>query len=369
MKVAYLLGTLNQGGTETLLLDVFNSSEESPFGIIGIYRKDGILSERFHSSGVRIVKLEPGSPAFVLLYLWRLRKLLKLEKVDIVHAQQSIDMVYASIATLGLKVKVVNTFHGFDFNLSHFSKSLIWLSLKMGDKNIFVSKTQLKYYLSSYKLRQHSKQIVVYNGVNFEKLKNDTKTSIRSELGINQKELLISMVGNFIPGRDHLSICRFLDLLNRKGIDFTFLFIGKKYDRNPILFNECRSFCQNNGLKDNVFFLGSRSDVPLILPQLDAFVYSSTHDTFGIAIIEAIACGIPVFVNDWDVMKEITEEGRRVTLYRTKSENDLLDKFLSFLTQPEKYKKAALDNASWVRKTYSIQKHLERLYEVYCGIN
>jgi glycosyltransferase involved in cell wall biosynthesis len=108
--------------------------------------------------------------------------------------------------------------------------------------------------------------------------------------------------------------------------------------------------------------------VPALLTQLDAFIYSSDHDTFGIAVIEALATGIPVFVNDWGVMKEITDNGRYANLYRSKDESDLLNKFLLFLEQPEAFKKAALENAIWARKTYSIQNHMERLYEVYRGI-
>lgn len=39
MKVAYLLGSLNRGGTETLLLDVFRSADKAPFSFVGIHRK------------------------------------------------------------------------------------------------------------------------------------------------------------------------------------------------------------------------------------------------------------------------------------------------------------------------------------------
>jgi hypothetical protein len=67
-------------------------------------------------------------------------------------------------------------------------------------------------------------------------------------------------------------------------------------------------------------------------------------------------------------MKEITENGKQANLYRTKNEFDLLDKFLLFLEQQEIFKKAALENAKWIRKTYSIQKHIFRLFDVYRGL-
>ncbi len=365
MRIAYLLGSLNRGGTETLLLDVFNSAVNTPFKMIGVYRKEGILSDGFHSSEVSLFKLTPGPLWMLWLYMWRLRKLLLREKVDIVHAQQNLDAVYAGLACLGLRIKVVQTFHGYDFHLGHFNKLLIRLSLKMAYVNIFVSESQRKHYAQTYKLNQNTKQVVVYNGINFSKLKLRSENAIPSDSKESKIIFSLAMVGNFVPVRDQMTVCRFLDLLNRKGINFNFSFIGRKDEKNPQLYDECESFCLANDLKDKVLFCGTRPDVPSLLHQLDAFIYSTDHDTFGLAVIEAIATGIPVFVNDWQVMKEITDSGKRASLYHTKDENDLFDKFMSFVEQPKLFAKAALENAAWARKTYSIQNHVERLYEVY----
>jgi len=369
MKVAYLLGSLNRGGTETLLLDVFMQSVNSPYQIIGIYRKDGELSDGFHSSKVSLFKIEPGQIWLFWLYIWRLRTLLKRENPDIVHTQQSLDTIYARLACLGLTIKVVQTFHAYDIGRGSIYRLLIRVSMIMSDLNVFVSETQRKYYELVYKWKPSMLRTVVYNGVDFEKFDCNGDNSIRNELNMGKKRLLLGMVGNFVNGRDQMTVCHFLDFLNSKHIDFIFLCIGKKDRRNPRIFNDCNQFCEQNNLGDKVKFWGSRPDVPAILPQLDAFIYSTDHDSFGLAVIEAIASGIPVFVNDWDVMKEITEDGKRTIMYRTKDENDLLNKFTSWHTQKDNYQASASDNALWARKTYSIQNHIERLYEVYCGIN
>jgi len=99
----------------------------------------------------------------------------------------------------------------------------------------------------------------------------------------------------------------------------------------PHLYDDCVNYCKQNGLEYKVLFLGSRTDIPQILDQLDAFVYATDHDTFGIAVVEAMAVGVPVFVNDWEVMKEITVDGKYATLYKTKDEKDLLREFMLFL--------------------------------------
>lgn len=366
IKVCYLLGSLNRGGTETLLLDLFNYSGQVPFEFSGIYRKEGTLSEKFYASNRKFIKLSPGRPWMLWLYLWQLRKVFIREKIKIVHAQQNLDALYAMIASIGLPIKRIQTIHGFDIGLRRFNKFMLYISLKICHVNVFVSHTQKKYFENAYRFGNYATKAVVYNGINPEKFNIPIiNTSIRSELGLGKTSILLGMVGNFVPGHDQLTICRFLALLSKTGMDFCFLFIGGKDESNPKLYEDCRSFCVANNLEGKVLFLGSRSDVPVILPQLDAFFYASDHDTFGISVIEAIATGIPVFINDWKVMKEITENGERAILYRTKDEIDLLDKFSSYYKSPETYMKKSFENATWAKQTYSIKSHIEQLFGVY----
>ena len=158
------------------------------------------------------------------------------------------------------------------------------------------------------------------------------------------------MVGNFNPGRDQMTVCKFLNKLKETDADFHFLFVGKRVESCAERYDDCVRYCKENGLEWNVSFLGVRNDVPQILSQLDAFIYSTEHDTFGIAVVEAIATGIPVFVNDWKVMREITEDGKLAKLYKTKDFNELLEKFNVFLHNKEKYQKQAIERPQGQRK-------------------
>lgn len=364
MKVAYLLGSLNRGGTETLLLDIMANAGSAPFSIIGIYRKEGELSHAFKSTGVRMIKISPGSLWLLWLYIWRLHKLFRQEKIEIVHAHQRIDAIYAGLACWGLPTKVVQTLHGYDFYSRLSFQFLIKTSLKWAHLNLFVSKTQQQYFEKKYDTINSNYQ-VLYNGIDFKKLFSAPIINLHQELKLKKNGLLLGSVGNFVPDRDPIIICRFLKILFQRNINFTFLFIGKKDEENPQIYDDCIIFCQENNLLEKIKFLGTRNDVPSILPQLDAFLYSTINDTFGIAVIEAIAAGIPVFVNDWKVMVETTENGKFATLYETKNENDLFNKFESYLSNKKNIMELAKQNALKVQEKYNIHKHLERLYEIY----
>lgn len=363
MKIAYLLGSLNRGGTETLLLDVFRNADEVAYQFIGIHRKDGGYKEDFYATGQQFFKLMPKFP-FDPVYLFRLRRLLEKKQINLVHAQQSIDAVYAKIATFGTKIKVIQTLHGYD-DLSDKKNLMMSLAFKLTNGNVFVSNFQREYYTKKYKL-DTKKQKTVYNGISFAKF--NQKYEIPDLLKTNnsaKRGLQICMVGNFVRVREQNTVCRFLNLLKTSGVSFDFYFVGKKDEKEPWRFDDCVEYCKRNKLDSCVHFLGVRNDVPAILQNMDAFVYSTDHDTFGIAVVEAIAIGIPVFVNDWEVMKEITENGKYATIYKTKDEKDLFEKFMLFLHDKENYKQHARDNAVQIMKKFSIQEHLKAISQVY----
>ena len=64
IKTAYLLGSLNRGGTETLMLDVFRNAARCGLNALGIYRKTGVYEQEFRQSGTPIMQLKPGKNIF-----------------------------------------------------------------------------------------------------------------------------------------------------------------------------------------------------------------------------------------------------------------------------------------------------------------
>lgn len=355
--VIYLLGSLNRGGAETLLLDVFNNSSKAGFLFSGVYRKGGVLERAFKNTMVSFEKLTPRFP-FDPLYLYNLRKLIISAGAKIVHAQQYIDAIYAKIALMGTKVKIVQTYHGYDLGQSRIGDFLIKTISKRIDCNVFVSETQRDFFVRKLRLPLE-RTAVVYNGLNFAKL-----GAVKKRVPHDGK-VIMGMVGNFVKARDPMTLCRLLKKLDEEKIDFEFYFVGRRDDKTPYYFDDCERFCRTSGLAGKVHFLGGRNDVPELLAKWDAFMYSTDHDTFGIAVVEAIASGMPVFVNDWDVMKEISMDGKFAVLYKTKNIDDLYDKFRSFLQNQTKYYQTATNNAEEIRCIYSIESHLQSLHKLY----
>lgn len=356
------MGTLNRGGAETLVLDICRNAVEAELNTVLIHRKGGLLAEDFTASGVEMIRLRPHGP-FDLKYLARLRRIVVRRNIDILHAHQVLDAAYALLATAGLSTKVVLSLHGHGSKDGFLSGRMRQFAIRRSNRVLFVSKELESHYRKEYGSIPNG--TVFHNGIDFSKFQKEKSPFLQKELGLKENNLLLGSVGNFTSVRDQLTICRFLNLLKQAFIPFHFVFVGSASAAEPHLYGACVDYCNEHDLAEQVSFLGSRSDVPAILPQLDAFVYSTVHDTFGIALVEAIAVGIPVFVNDWEVMQEVTDDGNWATLYRSKDEDDLLEKFLYFYRNRENALEKARQNALAVKERYGIDQYLERLKSLY----
>lgn len=361
MKVAHLMGTLNRGGAETLLLDICRNVEAAELDMVLIHRREGIMLFDFQDSGVELEKLTPKS-FWDIGYLINLRKLIKNRKISLLHAHQNIDALVALIATIGLGTKVILSVHGHGLENGLIPGAVRRIAMSNVDLLLYVSKSQQAHYV--YK----KKSLVVYNGLDFTKVGLYNSSEFRNEFKVVDDEMLLGSVGNFTNGRDQITICRFLAVIASKGMRFKFIFIGAPSPAEPELYAACVDFCREQGIGNRVVFAGSRSDVPTLLPQLDAFIYSTVHDTFGIALVEAIASGIPVFVNDQAVMREVTNDGRWANIYKTKNIDDLCLKFIQFWEKPEMYREKAKENSTAIKVRYDIKNYIRNLKEIYSSL-
>lgn len=355
MRVAFFFGALNRGGAETLVSDVLAQQKNLPFDAVCIYRNEGTLSSVFHDSGAPMLQLS--HKRSWILYVLRLRHLLKQQHVDIIHAQTSLNAIIAVFCTLFTPIQVVTTFHGFGFVNS--PQVLRWLVFRGSRRIIFVSDYLRKGYLEKGSFGCEQKCVVVHNGIDF------CKFNIPFQKKESNGRVNMCMVGSFGEGRNHMFVCKFLNALKERNADFHFTFIGAARESERDIYNNCVDYCRKNGLTEFVTFAGLRNDVPALLNTMDAFVYATRHDSFGIAVIEAIAAGLPTFINDWCVMQEISHNGQYAILYKTDDIESLCSKYSDFFSHRQEYAQRAQNNATTIRRIYSIEEHIASLHRVY----
>lgn len=371
MKVAYYTGDLDRGGLETLMLDVCRKHDETPFDMVLLYRHNGSMTEAFKQSGVTVIHVPKNQG--IIRHLWNLRHVILHEKVDVIHSQSAIGTMLVSVALIGAGVKIVTTFHG---NL--FTKTSWWrrkLVCSASKKIICVSGYQKQCYEKSWKLPKQNKLMVVYNGIDFSKI-----TSAKPLAEFPKRDAIrLAMVGNFIRGRSQFVVVQALHRILTQHPDlpnFDFYFVGYRAADDHTRYDQCVQYCKKYHL-DNIHFLGSRDDVPSILKSMDGFVYSTAHDTFGIAVIEAIAAELPIVVNDWPVMTEVCDlalpdSNKAIRFFRTEDVVDCANKMVELIKDvSDSDSSISIDcqqAAAQAMNKYSINNHIKQLYSIYQSI-
>lgn len=362
IKVAFVLGALNRGGTESLILDVCRNCDTAPFDMVCVYRKEGNLSEEFHKTKVKMLCLPCGN---MLSYIWQLRQLLQNEQIDIVHSQTPSNTAVLGMALLGTKIKLLTSFHGHSF--AH-AKSLIrkWVYF-ISRKIICVSENQKQYYQKYWSLPTNNKLRVVYNGIDISKIigVEYAVPDFLTKRGNNEINLVV--VGSFCSGRSQEFLLKVISqnktILSEKNVKI--YFVGGVFKGEEFIYQTCEQYICQNQIDNIAVMLGVRNDVPAILQHVDGFLYATKTDTFGIAIVEAMLSGVPVIVNDFVVMKEISQDGELATLYKSNDIDDCADKILAFVDNVGQYKQRAKSQVHRISELYSIDNHINNLSNIY----
>ena len=366
MKICYLLGGVNSGGLEHLVLDIFSNSKSSNFQFSCVYRNDGNLLEKFKQTGISLTKIKPNKRNYIK-YFRELRNYILINKIDIVHAHVEIDAFYAWIALRNTGVKIILTSHGYNYDGNYIFKKISKFALKHVDYNLFVSDALKNYYNLHYDLDK-SKSFTLYNGVSTSKLQSTNNLNLKKEFNLPDNSKIIGMVANFHgTGKDQITLCRAMNELVNKNQNLYLFFVGAFSDKTENSYTECYQYCKENNLLSNILFLGPRSNVPEIISNFDCFTYSSNHDTFGLAIVEAMLLKVPTLINDLPPFLEISNNGEFTTIFKSKNISHFINKLNQILENDQKI--AIEKSYSWACSSFSIEKHIENLYNIYLKLN
>ena len=364
MKVLFYLDSLGRGGAEMQALDVCRNAARFGMEMTVVAGSGGTLENDFQNSGAEVIKLNRKFP--VDLYLAsQLRKIIKERDIRVVHGYQAVDGTHIYLAARGLReVKKVLSFQGFIPDKRNRVASR--LLIPRMDLNIVVS-LGLQRWLSEKDKLNTADFKLLYNGADPERLKL-TGRSIRGELKLANDTHLIGMIGNFYrdPRKDQLTLCKALPNVIQKLGNVHCIFAGRIEEGSEGKMADCLKFCIDNGIADRVHFIGSRSDVPDILSELEIFVFSSLQEGLPVAVSEAMLAGVPMIVSDIEPLLEVTADGKYAEVFPVRDEKILSEKIIKLLNNEKERSQLAVDARKFALDNFSIDahmKHLRRLYD------
>lgn len=223
----------------------------------------------------------------------QVKKLMKKNAYSFVHCHSPIGGLIARMAGKATKTRVIYTAHGFHFYRgAPLMNWLIyypveWLFAHWTDTLITIN--QEDYALAQKHM--HAKKVVYVpgTGIDLEKFGSSTvnKAVKRRELGVPENATLLLSVGELNNNKNHETVIKAI-----KGMDVYYIIagIGEKKEYLQQLIDE-------QGMTERIKLLGFRKDVKDIYSASDIFVFPSFREGLSVALMEAMASGLPCVVS------------------------------------------------------------------------
>ena len=183
-------------------------------------------------------------------------------------------------------------------------------------------------------------------------------SAARVALGIPDHEFVVAWVGRFDPVKR-------LDLLVRcaesvRTVPMRFLLVGDGPYRAAI-----EQMLRLSSAARFVHLLGWRSDVAAILSAADAFLFPSLTEGMPNAVLEAMACGLPVVASDIPVLRELSDDGRRCVLVTGHEPKEYAAALLALRSDPAARAALAAQAASWACTALDPAATIQAVLDVY----
>ena len=298
MKILQILPELNSGGVERGTLEIAAHLIRSGHEAL-VVSNGGWQVAALEKCGARHVRMPVDRKSLTTLgQVWRLRRLFREERPDIVHIRSRVPGWLAWLALRGMaaaeRPRLVSTVHGF-YSVNFYSGVMT-----RGERVIAVSESIRDYVLENFPRTPPAHIRVIPRGVELDHYARDfgPPAAWRAEWRAGQPQCAGKVV-LLLPGRitrlkGHEDFFNVLAGLRRTGVAAQGLVVGDTHPKKRAYLAELRATAARLGVGDDVSFLGHRGDVREIMAVSD-IVYSLSQqpESFGRVTLETLALGRP----------------------------------------------------------------------------
>lgn len=356
-RVLQLVDNLDIGGAQEVARTLAEHLAAAGCDVAIAALADGPLRDPIEAAGIPVTLLPERraaitSPVAFAAEMGRLRRellgLIDARRVDVVqtHLLRSLDFLALSLKT-GRDVKVYWTFHNANFDLrrDHLRRhgwllgakrqahhALYTLGSRRADGLIAVAPEVKESILATMPGIAPDKIAVIPNGVDTRRYqRRGDRAATRAALGLSPEERAVAVVATFKEQKGHRYLIEAAAHLRDDYPQARYLLIGD---------GELRAALERQiaaaGLQATFRLLGTRPDVPALLAAADLFVLPSLWEGLPMALIEAMAAGLPVVATDVSGTRGVMRDGETGLLVPPGDATALAQAMAALLAEPER---------------------------------
>lgn len=363
LRVLSLIKGLDIGGAEQLLLAVAGTWDPARISheVAFLLPQRRAMVPALEALGLKVHCLSDSGNDLDPRWARRLRRLLNEGDFDILHSHlrypASIGRLVVRSLPARKRPRLVYTEHnvwGADVLLSRVANRL---TFALDDAQIAVSSA----VADSIPPRRRRRLDVLIHGVHMTGIEEAAaqRAETRVELGVGPGEALVGTVANLRPQKGYEVFLRAASMLRDEGLPVHFISVGHGPEEASI-----QAVRHRFGLDEEFLMLGARVDALRVAAAFDVFVLASHFEGLPVAVMEALALGVPVVATRVGGVPEVVREGVEGLIVPTGRPELLAAAIRQLVLDPDL--RSAMGNAARDRgRSYDIKVAAARLESIY----
>jgi L-malate glycosyltransferase len=308
-------------------------------------------------------------PPYDLALASKMAEVAKREKLDLLHVHYAIPhavCAYLAKQMVGDQLKIVTTLHGTDITVLGYDHSLsdmIRFGIEQSDIVTAVSHSLVK---QTYELLQPNKDILtVYNFIDDRVYYKKDSAHLRSEYGIKPEEKVIIHVSNFRKVKRVPDVIKAFDII-RKEMPAKLLLVGDGPEMTIV-----SQLVEDLNLTDYVLFLGKQENLEELYSISDLKLLLSEKESFGLVLLEAMACGVPCIGTNIGGIPEVISDGETGFICEVGNVEEIAERAIQILSDEQLHKTMAVNSIHRVKtkfNAHAIVQEYETIYKNLLGL-
>ena len=354
MRILHISRTMGQGGAEKVVYQICKDSNDNNLEMF-IASTGGIYEKELAKIGIKhyhIPDLDSKNPIDIIKTLFKLKKIIKEEKIDVIHSHHRMAAFYSKILSIfNKKIKRIYTAH----NIFHNKRKL--LKFALSGSEVVACGDGVKNNLVQFYGIKEEKINIIYNSIDRPQKINKPKDDLLKQ---RENKTLIATVGR---------------LTEQKGIDIFVSAMAKIIHKNKNVFaivigdgelkENLKNLALKLGVEDNVKFLGYRSDVIELMSEMDFIVLASRWEGFPLTPIETFSVGKTIIVSNIDGNNEIVKNEYNGLLFEKDNIDELQEKINILINDVDKRKKLERNAEKTFEEKFSYKAFISNYIDVY----
>lgn len=363
LKVVHVVHSLNLGGAEKLVVRM-SQALAGQFDIsVLCLDEPGLWAEKLRKEGFSVHCLwrQPGMDMGVVI---KLAKFTRENRVDIVHAHQSTPWFYAGLSRLlHGSPRLLFEEHGRHYPEVGKEKKILfnrYIVLPLTHRVVAVSE-DTKNRLVRYEGLVYDRIDVIYNGVAaVPSITPQERTRLRRELGLSPNDFVVGTVGRFDPIKNLSLLVESIAIVREKIPAIKGLLVG-----DGPTFEKIKELRKSRKLSNALVMPGYCSNAGRLVQCMDLFVLSSVSEGVSVALLEAMAAGVPVVVTNVGGNPEIVSNGKTGWIIASGSLTELTAAILDAAEHPQRIQQFAEMGRRQYEERFQFEAMIERYGEIY----